>query len=173
MRKIVLLVLILTVLLFGCVKKENIAKLEIKSVFPNNGEIPKKYTCDGENISPPLEFGNVSKNAKSIAIVVEDLDARKFTHWIIYNIPPTNKIPENIPKGREIERPFKAMQGKNDFGYYGYGGPCPPSGVHRYVFQVFVLDKMLENREYSKKDLLKAMEGHIIQKGVLIGKYHR
>ncbi len=173
MRKVALLILLIIALSCCIQKEEKIASLEVKSVFPNNGEIPKKYTCDGDNISPPLEFGNLSKDAKSIVIIVEDIDAGKFTHWIIYNIPPMKRIPEGIPKGMIINKPFTALQGKNDFGYYGYGGPCPPKGVHRYVFQVFVLDKMLERKEYSKKDLLKAMEGHIIQKGVLVGKYHR
>ena len=169
MRWIVLLLLI--PLIMGCVQEEK--TIQIRSVFENNGMIPKKYTCDGEDVSPPLFIENISKDAKSIAIIVEDPDANDFTHWVIYNIPPTNEIPENIPKEKVIEKPFRAMQGKNDFGYYGYGGPCPPSGTHRYYFEVFVLDTVLEEKEYTKDELLNAMKGHVIQKGTLVGLYKR
>lgn len=169
MRWVVLLLII--PLIIGCAQKEK--SVEIKSVFDNNGMIPKKYTCDGENISPPLFIENLSENAKSLVIIVEDPDANYFTHWVIYNIPPISEIPENIPKGKIIEKPFRAWQGKNDFGYYGYGGPCPPSGTHRYYFEVFVLDTVLEDKEYTKDELLSAMEGHVIQKGVLVGLYKR
>ncbi len=160
--------LLLAVLMMGCVQK-----VEVHSVFENGGVIPKKYTCDGENVNPPLRLENLDAKAKSIVIIVEDLDAPNgvFTHWIIYNVPPTNEIPEGVPRGKIIEKPFKAMQGKNDFGFYGYGGPCPPYGVHRYVFKVYVLDKMLEWREYSKEELLKAMKGHVIQYGEITGRY--
>ena len=183
-RKILILLASLVILLSGCVEKkgeeemaaEKIEKIEIKSVFGNNEKIPKKYTCDGEDISPPLEISNVSEGAKSIAIIVDDPDAPfgTFTHWVIWNIPPTSKIPEAIPKGKEISDPFTARQGKNDFGNYGYGGPCPPPGKpHRYFFKVYVLDVMLELKDGSKDELLKAMEGHVIQYGELVGLYGR
>jgi len=174
-----LIVLFLAVLLLGCAQKE-VSKLEknleVRSVFKNGEFIPKKYTCDGEDISPPLELVNLSPNAKSIAIIMEDPDAPMgtFTHWIIWNIPPTNKIPEGIPRGKEISEPFKAYQGRNDFGNYGYGGPCPPKGKpHRYIFKVYVLDTMLDLKDATKEQLLKAMEGHIIQYGELVGLYGR
>ena len=169
MRWIVILLLI--PLIMGCVQEEK--TIHIKSVFENNGIIPKKYTCDGEDVSPPLFIENISKDAKSIAVIVEDPDANYFTHWVIYNIPPIGEIPENISKKKVIEKPFKAMQGKNDFGYYGYGGPCPPSGTHRYYFKIFVLDTVLEDKEYTKDELLNAMKGHILQKGTLVGLYGR
>ncbi len=166
--------LILAFLIFGCAQK-GVEKLEVKSVFENGGFIPKKYTCDGDNINPPLILKNLDPKAKSIVVIVEDPDAPMgtFTHWIIYNIPPVSEIPEGIPRGKLIEKPFKAMQGKNDFGYYGYGGPCPPSGIHRYYFKVYVLDTVLDWKEYSKDELLKAIESHVIQYGEIMGKYSR
>ncbi len=174
-----LAVLFLAILLLGCTQSEapKLEKnLEVKSVFKNGELIPKKYTCDGEDISPPLELVNLSPKAKSIAIIMEDPDAPMgtFTHWIIWDIPPTHKIPEGIPRGKEITKPFKAYQGRNDFGYYGYGGPCPPKGKpHRYVFKVYVLDTVLNLKDATKEQLLKAMRGHIIQYGELVGLYGR
>ncbi len=151
-------------------------KLEVKSVFKEGEYIPKKYTCDGEDISPPLELVNLSSNAKSIAIIMDDPDAPigTFTHWIIWDIRPINKIPERIPKGKEISEPFKAYQGRNDFGDFGYGGPCPPKGKpHRYFFKVYVLDTVLDLRDATKEQLLKAIDGHVIQYGELVGLYGR
>jgi Raf kinase inhibitor-like YbhB/YbcL family protein len=174
-----LILLSLVVLLMGCAEKEVVKlekNLEVRSVFKNGEFIPKKYTCNGEDVSPPLELVNLSPEAKSIAIIVEDPDAPMgtFTHWIIWNIPPTNEIPEGIPKGKEISEPFKAYQGRNDFGEFGYGGPCPPKGKpHRYVFKVYVLDTMLDLKDATKDELLKAMEGHIVQYGELVGLYGR
>jgi len=173
MRWVLLLIPCLVML---CAQKvEKAEPLKVESVFGNGDFIPKKYTCDGQDISPPLRLANLDKNAKSIVIIVEDPDAPlgTFTHWIIYNIPPTEEIPEGIPHGKVIDKPFKARQAKNDFGFYGYGGPCPPSGVHRYYFKVYVLDITLEDREYTKDELMKAIEGHVIQYGELIGKYGR
>ncbi len=168
------LLILIPILILGCAKVEK-PSLKVESVFENGGFIPKRYTCDGEDVSPPLTFKNLSENARSIAIVVEDPDAPMgtFTHWIIYNIPPTDKIPEGIPKGKVIEKPFKAMQGRNDFGFYGYGGPCPPSGTHRYYFKVYVLDEMLEWREYSKDELMNEIQKHTIQYGEIMGRYSR
>ncbi len=172
-----LIPVLICILFLCCIQKEvvEVEKIEVKSVFEEGGTIPKKYTCDGEDISPPLEFVGISKDAKSIAIIVEDPDAPigVFTHWIIYNIPPVDKIPEGIPKGKKIDKPFSARQARNDFGFYGYGGPCPPSGVHRYYFKVYVLDTVLEDREYTKDELLKTIEGHIIQYGEIMGRYGR
>ena len=174
-----LILLSLVVLLMGCAEKEVVKvekNLEVRSVFKNGEFIPKKYTCDGEDVSPPLELVNLSPKAKSIAIIVEDPDAPMgtFTHWIIWNIPPMNDIPEGIPKGKEISEPFKAYQGRNDFGEFGYGGPCPPKGKpHRYLFKVYVLDTTLDLKDATKDELLKAMEGHVIQYGELVGLYGR
>jgi len=178
-RLLIFLLITVVIIFSSCAEKQGekamkVGKIEIKSVFKNNEKIPEKYTCDGEDISPPLELVNLSENAKSIAIIVDDPDAPfgTFNHWIIWNIPPTNKIPEGIPEGKEIHTPFKAFQGKNDFGKYKYGGPCPPPGKpHRYFFKVYVLDTTLELKEGTKEELLKAMEGHVIQYGELIGLY--
>lgn len=153
-------------------------KMEIvikSSAFENGGMIPSKYTCDGEDISPPLEWDSLPEGTKSIAIISDDPDAPMGTwvHWVIYNIPPDKKgLDENVPKVREL--PDGARQGMNDFKRIGYGGPCPPYGVHRYYFKIYALDTLLDLPPgATKKELLKAMEGHILAKGELMGKYSR
>lgn len=140
------------------------------SAFKNSEKIPKKYTCDGKDISPPLTVSGVPKEAKSLALIVDDPDAPVglWVHWVVWNIDPkTTEIPEgSVPAG--------AQQGKNDFQRLTYGGPCPPSGTHRYFFKVYALDMMLNLAANSTKtDLEKAMKGHIIAEGQLIGLYKR
>jgi Raf kinase inhibitor-like YbhB/YbcL family protein len=145
--------------------------LEISSpAFENGGEIPKQYTCDGANINPPLRIGNVPSNTKSLALVFDDIDAPRgtYVHWILWNIDPNAKaIKENsVPEG--------AVQGMNDFKKGYYGGPCPPRRAHKYVFKIYALDTLLNlNPNLSKKDLEKAMEGHIISRSQLTGVYKR
>lgn len=141
--------------------------------FRNNGEIPKRFTCDGGNVSPNLIIEGVPKDAKSLVLIVDDPDATRgvaFTHWLLWNIlSQTNEISEG-------EAPKEALQGGNDFGNEGYGGPCPPRGskAHRYMFQLFALDKMLNIPKSSGKDKLeRAMEGHILEQAVLMGLYAR
>jgi hypothetical protein len=134
------------------------------------GDIPRKYTCDGENVNPPLEFNNVPPQAKSLALVLDDLDAPRgtFVHWIMWNIDPEiGGLKENsVPKG--------AVQGTNDFKKQNYGGPCPPSRIHRYVFKVFALDTRLHLGPNSTKvDLQKALRGHMIAEAQMIGRYGR
>jgi Raf kinase inhibitor-like YbhB/YbcL family protein len=142
--------------------------LTVKSpAFNNNGYIPSVYTCDGNNTNPEIVFEKVPADAKSVAIIMDDPDAPKgtFDHWIMWNIPPIAKIASNSSPG------VKGQNGKKE---NGYTGPCPPSGTHHYHFKVFALDKELDLEEGSDKDaLLKAMEGHIIAKGELIGLYER
>jgi Raf kinase inhibitor-like YbhB/YbcL family protein len=138
--------------------------------FENNSKIPEKYTCDGENINPPLKIEGVPKEAKSLVLIVDDPDAPMgtFLHWLVWNIPPeTNLIGENsLPEG--------AVQGKNDFGKENYGGPCPPFGTHRYFFKLYALDKILDLPAGSSlKEIEKAMEGHILDQAQLIGLYQR
>lgn len=150
--------------------------MEIKSsAFKNSEMIPAKYTFDGLNVSPPLSWDIVPKGAKSIALICDDPDAPAGTwvHWVIFNLPPNlSELPENIPSQKIL--PNGAKQGTNDFGEIGYGGPAPPSGTHRYYFKIYALDIMLNLKEGSnKQQLLKAMEGHILSKGELIGKYKR
>ena len=137
--------------------------------FNNNAIIPDKYTCKGENISPLLEFSYIPKNAKFLALIMDDPDAPSgtFTHWLIWNIP--SKITE-IEEGERIIYP----QGINDFGRQYYKGPCPPSGVHRYFFTLYALNKELALEAGASKDeLLKAMRENIIEKAELIGKYSK
>lgn len=141
----------------------------ISSVFKNGEAIPKKYTCDGMDLSPPLKFKNVSEDTKSMALIVDDPDAPMGTwvHWVVWNMEPSIN---GISEGEQI----KAEKGKNDFGKLNYGGPCPPRGTHRYYFKLYALDKLLNLREgSSKKELEKAMEGHIIEEAQLVGLYGR
>ena len=143
--------------------------------FENEAMIPAKYTCDGRDISPPLSWEGLPQGAKSIALISDDPDAPVGTwvHWVIWNIPADKTgLPESMPKDREL--PDKTRQGTTDFKRIGYGGPCPPGGVHRYYFKLYALDAMLElEAGATKAQLLKAMEGHILAKGELMGKYTR
>ena len=152
--------------------------MEIKvtsTAFTEGGMIPPKYTCDGEDISPPLQWDAVPDGAKSIALISDDPDAPMGTwvHWVLFNLPAqTKKLPENVPPDKTL--PNGARQGITDFGRVGYGGPCPPSGTHRYFFKIYALDTELQlDAGAGKRDLLKAMEGHILAKGQLMGKYKR
>ncbi len=139
-------------------------------MFENNGNIPGKYTCDGDDVNPPLQIEGVPENARSLVLIVDDPDAPMGTwdHWIVWNIAPdTTKIEENsVPEG--------AVQGMNDFKKREYGGPCPPSGKHRYMFKLYALDTTLDLDSASKKeDVENAMSGHIIEQTTLVGLYQR
>jgi len=140
--------------------------MKIKSIFENKGEIPKEYTCDGSDKIPVLEINGVPANAKTLALIMDDPDAPNGTwdHWILYNIPATvSKIDKQI-----------GVAGKNSWGRLNYGGPCPPNGTHRYYFRLYALDVELALTEgCSKQELLKAMNGHIIEKAELMGTYKR
>jgi Raf kinase inhibitor-like YbhB/YbcL family protein len=160
-------VLIASALILCCAERAEIPKSPELYISVPFSYFPSQYTCDGEDISPPIEIYGVREDAKSLVIILDDPDAPLgvFTHWIIWNIPPeTNKIPEGIPKEPVIEKPIRAVQGKNDFGKIGYNGPCPPSGIHRYRFKLYVLDTTLDlSPSANKADLEKAMRGHILQ----------
>jgi len=152
--------------------------MEIKitsSVFEDGGLIPAEYTCDGADMSPPLQWGVVPEGTKSIALICDDPDAPMgtFVHWVIFGLPAeTRELAENIPSDETL--PNGAKQGKSDFGRIGYGGPCPPSGTHRYFFKIYALDTEIALAAgASKRELVKAMEGHILGQGQLIGKYKR
>lgn len=139
-------------------------------VFADNQTIPAKYTCDGENINPPLEISDVPENAKSLVLIMDDPDAPAgiWMHWIMWNLDPATKIiaENSVPAG--------AVEGLTSFGQPGYGGPCPPSGVHRYFFKMYALDTMLDLPSATDKaGLEKAMQGHILVKAQLIGLYSR
>lgn len=135
--------------------------------FSNQGDIPAKYTCEGEEINPPLQIDNIPEEAITLALIVEDPDAPRgtFDHWIVWNIEPKLTIGENTNPG---------ISGKNSGGKTGYYGPCPPSGSHRYYFNLFALDKKLDlPAGTDKKALQQAMQGHIIAKGSVMGRYQK
>lgn len=139
------------------------------SAFTHNGSIPAKYTCDGSDSIPPLAFSDLPANAKSLALIVDDPDAPggTFDHWIVWNIPPATTT---IAEGK----PPQGVSGRNGFGRNGYGGPCPPSGEHRYQFKVYALDTMLNlPPSSSKRDLEKAMSGRTVGQAQMVGKYKR
>ena len=142
--------------------------LNVRSVaFSQGGHIPKKYTCEGEDVNPPLEISNLPVETKTVALIVEDPDAPHgtFDHWIAWNILPNESIAENSLPG---------INGTNGFGKTGYGGPCPPSGSHRYFFKVYALDAQLDLLAGSnKKALQQAMKGHILAKGELMAHYKK
>jgi Raf kinase inhibitor-like YbhB/YbcL family protein len=142
--------------------------------FAHEGSIPKQFTCEGENISPELSWTDAPKEAKSFALILHDPDAPRengFTHWVVYNIPPTvNRIAENVPRNASI--PGLGLQGRNDSGKVGYMGPCPPSGTHRYFARLYALRVELEpgpNVTYA--EVLAAMQGKIIEEAEHMGTY--
>ena len=154
----------------------NKMEIEIKSTAFDEGEmIPSQYTCDGEDFSPPLSWGSVPEGTKSLALICDDPDAPMGTwvHWVLYNIPADVKeLPENVPPLETL--PNGAKHGKNDFRKIGYGGPCPPGGIHRYYFKLYALDTEIDLEPgITKAQLLKAMEGHVLAEGQLMGKYKR
>lgn len=165
-----------SIIFFAKISKENTMKLTVTSTaFNDGGMIPSKYTCDGDNISPAISWSGIPGGTKSIAMICEDPDAPAGTwvHWVVYNIPPDiQKIEEKIPSEKILKN--GTLQGLTDFRKIGYGGPCPPSGVHRYYFKVYALDKTLDLEPgATKSQLVKAMEGHILAQGQLMGKYTR
>lgn len=137
-------------------------------VFENHKPIPRKYSCDGDEVNPPMIVEGVPAATKTLALVVDDPDAPSgtFDHWIVWNIPTQGKIAENSVPG---------IQGLNSAGKQSYFGMCPPSGTHRYFFKVYALDTKLDLNPNAtrKKDLEKAMQGHILAKGELVGLYQR
>ena len=150
--------------------------LVLKSAaFSEGGWIPEKYTCDGDNVSPPLEWSGLPAGTASLALICDDPDAPMGTwvHWVVFNIPPeTDGLPENVPPERELKQ--GGLQGINDFRKIGYGGPCPPGGTHRYFFKLYALDCWLDlPAGITKAQLMAAMEGHILDQAVLMGRYSR
>jgi Raf kinase inhibitor-like YbhB/YbcL family protein len=136
------------------------------SAFDHEGIIPSKYTCEGEDVNPPLQIDGIPAGTSSLAIIMEDPDAPNgtFDHWLVWNIPPAT----NIIGGDSVP----GICGKNGSGDTGYYGPCPPSGVHRYYFYVYALDMKLNlDRGADKAALKAAIEGHIMAAGVLMGRY--
>ena len=136
--------------------------------FQSGGDIPAKFTCNGTNVSPELKIKDVPNEAKSLVLIVDDPDAPRglFTHWLAWNIDPkTTQIPET-------SAPSGAVQGTNDFGKRNYGGPCPPSGTHRYFFKIFALDTKLNLKPSARRaELDAAVRGHIVGQGELMARY--
>ena len=151
--------------------------IQITSVAFSEGQpIPQKYTCQGGNVSPPLAWTNTPPNTRSFALITDDPDAPVGTwvHWVLYDLPPTTtELPENTLKSLQL--PGGARQGSNSSHGIGYEGPCPPPGKpHRYFFKLYALDMILDLKPgLTKKDLLKAMEGHVLAEGQLMGTYQR
>ena len=154
---------------FKNINKETYMKIE-SNIFKNNGNIPAQYTCDGESLRIPLSISDVSKDAKSLALIVDDPDAPNgvFVHWVIWNISPDVSTLENnkIPSG--------AQEGYTSLGKPGWVAPCPPSGTHHYYFRLYALLNILSIEKFStKEDLLRAMDGLILDEATLIGLYER
>ena len=145
------------------------------TAFRDGQPIPRQYTCDGVNISPPLEWTGIPKTAKTIAIITDDPDAPAGTwvHWVLYNLPADNiGMVENVAGTDEVKG--GGFQGKNDFKQIGYGGPCPPSGMHRYFFKIYAVDSELPLKAgATKAELEGALQGHIMAQGQLIGTYKK
>jgi Raf kinase inhibitor-like YbhB/YbcL family protein len=149
------------------------------TAFQPGGSIPSRYTCEGQDVSPPLEWSGAPAKTKSLALIVDDPDApdpakpqRVYVHWVVFNLPAASaSLPENaskkgLPKG--------AVQGKNDWGKAEYGGPCPPIGRHRYFFKLYALDSVLSGLSSpTRADLERAMKGHVLDSTELIGTYQQ
>ncbi len=144
------------------------ATLHITSpAFKESAPIPSRYTCDADDINPALHIESIPAESKTLALIMDDPDAPRgtYVHWVVWNIRPAADIPENSTPGEE---------GRNDFGRSGYGGPCPPSGIHRYYFKIYALDTALTlERGTTKQQLLDTMEGHVLAQGQLMGTYAR
>ena len=178
-RRVFSLVFIAGVLLFqpcGFGKEDGMKKIVVtSSAFGEGDRIPSDFTCDGVNMSPPIEWSGVPANTGSLAVIVDDPDAPSgnWVHWLVYDLPPDlTQLPSGISAGEKLS--IGGLQGHTDFGKTGYRGPCPPSGEHRYFFKVYALDAMLRLKSgASKQELSQAMQGHILAGGVLMGKYAR
>jgi Raf kinase inhibitor-like YbhB/YbcL family protein len=148
------------------------------SAFKPDGQIPSKYTCEGEDVSPPLAWTGVPKGTKSLILIIDDPDApdpkapqRVWVHWVLYNVPPDVKgLPENASKAG---LPQGTAVGLNDFKKTAYGGPCPPIGRHRYFHKLYALDTTLDLRRATKDEIELAMKGHRLADAELIGTYQK
>ncbi len=152
-------------------KDKEVAPMESFSVsspaFEQGGRIPARYTCDSDDVSPELRISSIPEGTKTLALIVDDPDAPMGTwvHWLVWNIPPAEVIAENTAPG---------TLGRNDFGKLEWGGPCPPSGEHRYFFRLYALDAELDLPEGSaRQELERAMQGHILARAELMGRYSR
>jgi Raf kinase inhibitor-like YbhB/YbcL family protein len=147
--------------------------------FEDGGPMAAKYTCEGSDIAPPLKWEGVPHGTRSLALIEDDPDApdpaapkMTYVHWVLYNLPPdTGGLPEGVTSSN---LPAGTLEGLNDWRRTGYGGPCPPIGRHRYFHKLYALDVVLEDLKHPTKDrLLKAMEGHVIEKTEIVGTYKK
>lgn len=145
--------------------------------FADGGDIPARYAATGEEVSPPLAIGGLPSGAVSVAVIMDDIDAPVIGtvyHWVLWNIPPTTEIPEDVPREKELPSLGGACQGRNTMFRIGYMGPNPPSGIHRYRIHVYALDTMLDLAPGAgHRKLEKAMEGHILGYGILSGRFSK
>jgi Raf kinase inhibitor-like YbhB/YbcL family protein len=149
------------------------------SAFVHNGPIPRQYTCQGDDVSVPLAWSGIPEGAKSLVLIVDDPDApdpaapkRTWVHWVVYNLPATAGGLRQAVKSTEL--PAGTLEGKNDWGRAGYGGPCPPIGRHRYLHKLFALDTLLPDLDQpTKAELEQAMQGHVLERFELVGTYQK
>lgn len=151
------------------------AMILTSSAFQDGGAIPARFTCDGENVSPPLAWSDLPAGTRALALIADDPDAgaQTWVHWVLFNLPPTPaRLLERLAPHATL--PSGARHGHNDFKQLGYGGPCPPSGTHRYFFKLYALDRSLELPAGATKEaLLAAMQGHVLGESQLLGTYRR
>jgi Raf kinase inhibitor-like YbhB/YbcL family protein len=161
------IMLIIMLLAVSCSVRKNAESLIVSSsAFSDNGHIPVKYTCRGEDISPPLRIEGVPKSSKDLVLIMDDPDAPGGTwvHWVMWNLSDAD-IAEDAAPG---------IQGTNSWGKTGYDGPCPPQGIHHYMFKVYALDSLLKlPTTATKSDVERAMQGHVIAEGRLTGLYNK
>lgn len=148
----------------------------ISPAFAEGQPIPARFTCDGQDISPPLKWSGLPEGARALALIADDPDALAGTwvHWVLYNLPATvSELPEGLTAAERLSN--GALQGRNDFRRLGYGGPCPPRGrPHRYFFKLYALDAELGlGPGASKPDVVRTMQGHLLAEGQLVGTYQR
>jgi Raf kinase inhibitor-like YbhB/YbcL family protein len=153
----------------------NMAITITSAAFAEGSMIPREYSCDGRDISPPLAWSGVPEGTKSLALICDDPDAPVgiWVHWVLFNLPAAAaELPQAIPGDKVLKN--GARHGTNDFRRFGYGGPCPPGGTHRYYFTLYALDtELAQEPGITKTELLKAMKGHILAEGQLMGRYKR
>jgi Raf kinase inhibitor-like YbhB/YbcL family protein len=147
----------------------------VSPAFQDNGTIPRKYTCDGDDVSPPLEWSDVPSRAKTLTLICDDPDAPRhdFVHWVLFNVPyEAGALREHMPQAGELADGTR--QGTNDFGRLGWGGPCPPSGTHHYRFTLYAVDTELNVSPSAKRDaVMAAMKGHVVESARLTATYQR
>ncbi len=176
---VIALAIILSAVLFSHLQKKEVKEMVVSSVFKDKEFIPKKYTCEGQDVNPELVISNIPDGAKTIAIICDDPDAPigTFVHWVLWNYPvdgPSVKIPEALPKVEKLQN--GAMQGYNDFGKVGYNGPCPPKGhgVHHYHFKIYAVNSLIElNGKVTKEVLERALSSRIIAQAKIVGLYEK